>query len=681
MLLAVAIIALLEWMAWPFLRWPAERALSGMLGREVTVGDHFGIRFLGSLRTHMDRLAIGPPRPGSGSSEEPRDLLRATGLELAVPYATLLSLARGSPSREGPDAAPPRRPYITALAADRLELVLARDAAGHANWRFRPARPEDDRPLVLPAFGRLDLREGDIRIDDAPGQLNVQVNIRQTGEAPQGAPGAASAPGMRIDATGTYRRQPVTGHARISALSALADAQAEGAAMPIQLQLRAGATKFGFSGQAQGIPHLAGADGKFDLSGESLAAVGRIFGVTLPTTAAFSMHGHARKEGEVWSAAVESLAVGQSRLNGEFRYDPGGKVPRLTGRLGGTLLALKDLGPAVGASPNRSAGGGGSRPTPDAGADASRRVLPQREFDIPSLAAMDADVNIALDAFDLGSEQLERMAPLRGRLVLEESRLSILDLVAGTSNGTVRGKVAFDARRETPRWSAELDWSGIRLERFVKTHNPTDRAASSGYVSGILAGRARLTGDGRSTARILSTLNGEMKAWVREGKISHLLVEALGLDIAQALGVMVRGDAPLVMRCAVTSIGVRDGIAVPEVALIETSDSTVQGSGTISLADERLDLVVKTAPKDISPASLRAPLHVEGNFASPDVRIEKGQIGMRVAAAAALAAITPLAALLALIDLGEEDEKACLNAVGPMRSDTPPTRAKPPRRE
>ena len=200
-------------------------------------------------------------------------------------------------------------------------------------------------------------------------------------------------------------------------------------------------------------------------------------------------------------------------------------------------------------------------------------------------------------------------------------------------------------------------------------------------MSGILAGRARLTGDGRSTARILSTLNGEMKAWVREGKISHLLVEALGLDIAQALGVMVRGDAPLVMRCAVTSIGVRDGIAVPEVALIETSDSTVQGSGTISLADERLDLVVKTAPKDISPASLRAPLHVEGNFASPDVRIEKGQIGMRVAAAAALAAITPLAALLALIDLGEEDEKACLNAVGPMRSDTPPTRAKPPRRE
>ncbi len=676
--LAVAVVALLEWMAWPFLRWPAERGLSALLKREVTIDGRFGIRFLGSLRTHMGRFVIGPPPPDSGFGEEQRDLLRATGLELAVPYATLFSLAGRKPSREDRDAAPPRRPYITALAADRVELVLARNAAGQANWRFRPARPDEDEPLVLPAFGRLNLGEGDIRIDDVPSRLKVQGNIRQTTEAPADTPGAAAVPGLQADATGTYRGQPVVGHARISALSALADAQAGDTALPIRLELRVGATQFAFTGQAKGIPHLAEADGTFRLSGASLAAVGRIFGVTLPTTASFSMHGQARKEGEVWSAAVEALAVGQSRLNGDFRYDPNGKVPRLTGRLGGTLLALKDLGPAVGASPNRSAGG--RSPAPAAAADAGRRVLPQREFDIPSLAAMDADVSIALDALDLGSDQLEKMAPLRGHLILEERQLSILDLVAGTSNGTVRGKVAFDARRETPRWTAELNWSGIQLDRFIKTRNPADRAASSGYVSGILAGRARLTGDGRSTARILATLNGELQMWVRDGKISHLLVEALGLDIAQALGVLVRGDDPLAMRCAVASVGVRNGMAVPTVALIETSDSTVQGSGSISLSDERLDLVFKTAPKDISPAALRAPLHVEGNFADPEVRLDKRPIGMRVAAAAALAAITPVAALLALIDLGEEDKQACLNAVPPLRDNAPQTRGKPPRK-
>lgn len=59
---------------------------------------------------------------------------------------------------------------------------------------------------------------------------------------------------------------------------------------------------------------------------------------------------------------------------------------------------------------------------------------------------------------------------------------------------------------------------------------------------------------------------------------------------------------------------------------------------------------------------LRAPLHIEGTFADPQVRLETAMIGLRLAAAAALATVTPVAALLALFDLDEVEKQACQKA-------------------
>ncbi|MFZ2854574.1 MAG: AsmA-like C-terminal region-containing protein [Rhodocyclaceae bacterium] len=360
---------------------------------------------------------------------------------------------------------------------------------------------------------------------------------------------------------------------------------------------------------------LAAAVRTYDDAGPSLAAVGDVIGVTLPSTAAFVMHGNAQKDGALWSANIRELSIGDSRLNGDFRYDPTRRVPELSGRLGGTRLALPDLGTA----------------------------------------------------------QLEKLAPLKARVVLENRVLALKDIVAHSADGEVRGMLSLDARQPAPLWSADLHWSGVQLERFVKPRNPNARngvragAATPGYVSGSLGGRARLHGSGRSTARMLSSLDGEAQLWVRNGRISHLLVELTGLDIAEALGMLVRGDEMLPMQCAVAGLQVREGKVWPETAVIETSDSTLSVAGVISLADERLGLVFKAQPKDKSPLTLRSPLFIEGSFAKPEVRLDKASIGTRLAAAAALAVATPLASLLALVDLGEPEKQVCQEAIQRLR--------------
>jgi uncharacterized protein involved in outer membrane biogenesis len=676
----VVLLALLEWIEWPFLRLPVESALQHALSREVTISPPFGIRFIGHLRIRAGVFAVAAAPDGPTPAGEQRDLLRASALKLSVPYATLISLLHAGGADR--DLARRERLHIGKLEVNRLEAALVRSADGRANWRFGKEDKKDSAPLALPEFGRLAIESGAILVDDALNRIHLEATVKaHEGSTASGV--AEGAAGLEVNARGTYHDQNLTFRLRSDGLLRLAETGANAPLAPLRLEARVGASELDFDGSARDLMHLARVDGQFRLAGRSLAAVGAVVGITLPTTAAFSMRGRVLKEGMVWSAAIGELSVGRSRLNGDFRYDPTRRVPKLTGQLGGARLSLPDLGPAVGAENAASRGAHSEKiasrdlaarnsaadakdPAAPAPAPAAERVLPQRDFDIPSLAAMDADVAVALDQFDWGTAQLETMAPMRARLVLDNRLLTLKDIVARTSGGELLGTLSLNARQQVPLWTADLRWSGVQLETFVKPRDVADR--SSGYLSGILGGRARLAGNGRSTAAILGTLDGDVQMWVSNGSISHFLVEVVGLDIAQALGVFVRGDAHLPMRCAVTALAVRQGKASAEVAVIETSDSTLRATGVISFADERLKLEFRAKPKDVSPMTLRAPVFVEGTFSQPQVRIEKTAIGLRVAAAAALAAVTPLAAVLALIDLGESEKRACQEAIGRVQN-------------
>ena len=644
----VAVLALGEAFEWPFLRAPLQDALTKKLQRPVQLDAPFGVRLFGSVRLRSAQLVIGPP---ADAATQP-DLVHAREVGLRVPYSTLWQLARGRNDQP---------PTIDALSVETLEAHLLRDAQGRANWHFGATPDEPNAaPPGLPRFGLLQVRSGEIHLDDAMQRLTLRASVStQEGSAPDR--GAAAPAGLRVQARGSHRGLPLTADLQASAALPLARSDrsdGSASAVPIRLDLRIGRAQLKLDGQASDALQLGGLDAAIDFSGPSLAAVGDVLGLTLPTTPAFDLRGRVRKDGSVWAADVASGRVGSSRLRGEFRYESASTPPRLTGTLGGERLALADLGPALGTP----AGGATDRA-------AAGRVLPQREFDIPSLQRMDADVALRLDRLDLGTAQIESLAPLQGRVRLQGGVLSVQELLARTASGTLRGEITLDARgQQMPQWRADLRWGGIELERFVKARN--DNAASAttaqrapGYVSGTLGGSANVSGRGRSIAAVMATLDGKAGLWVRDGSVSHLLIELSGIDIAESLGVLVKGDQRLPLRCAVTQWSLRDGIARPDAALIDTQDTTLLINGELSFAKETLALVVTAQPHDVSLFSLRAPVRIIGRFADPQVQLDKSRIGLRLIGAAALAALAPPAALLALVDLGEDDRQQCAEAV------------------
>ena len=650
----VLALALCEALGWRFLRDPLQSRLSTALQREVRCGPTFRLHLLGSVRLTCSEVFLGSPEGQPvllDEQKKPRPLLRATDVRVAVPYSSLMALRRG----EGLEAVD-----ITALTVQELEANLAQAEDGRANFKFGPPKApkpeaEEKEPIPLPRFGELQVCQGRLRMEDALHDFRVDGQL----STQEGSAGGANA-GLRAQATGRWRDQPL--QARLEAggvLPLVGGANAQ--PVPIKLHLEAAQTLVDLDGRVADLMSLRALEADFRVKGASLAGAGGFLSLTLPTTGPFEMRGKVSKKEALWHAAVASFTVGSSRLRGEFDFDTSAKPPRLAGTLAGERLALSDLAPALGGA----AQGEGTAGKGEQAAKPRGRVLPDKEFDLPTLGAMQADVRVDLANADLGTGALENFRPLQGRILLKDRVLTLQDLVARTAGGEMRGSVALDSRPKQPLWKADLRWSDVQLERFVKPRNPTDgehrgnEQPAPGYISGILGGQAKLQGAGRSTAAMLGSLDGGLDLWIRRGELSHLVIEALGLDVAQALGVVLSGDKRLPLNCAVVRVQVQDGLVRPQAAVFDTSDTTIVAEGQVSLAQERMDLTLAARPKDFSPLSLRSPVHVEGTFAQPEVRLEKGRLALKLGAAAALAFVNPLAAVLPLMDMGEKDKAGC----------------------
>jgi uncharacterized protein involved in outer membrane biogenesis len=687
---------------WPFLRLPLQNAMQRATGVPVALD--------GSFRTHLlwrPRLSAEHLNIGAGAGVSAPHLLDARQLHLGWRWADLWRWRQGGELR------------LRELRAAVLDAHLLRDAQGRASWQLGAPDPEvgtaqetQRSAQVLPRLERLLVEQGLIVIDDGPLDTELRIEV-QGGEAGSGDPaatavaplgsgaspaanpgaGARASPmrpsGYRASVKGRYQALPLDLQLHSGGLLPLVEDAQTGSTPLVALRVegRAGAAVVFFDGQAgalMGQPRLQGA---FRMGGPSLGRVAEPLGVTLPQTPAFDLRGQLEHEAGVWQIHADQATIGSSRLRGDFRYDTRQQPPQLSGSLSGSRLALADLGPAVGvpeAAPSgaNTAAAAAGRPRPD-------RVLPQREFDLPSLRHMNADVQVAIAELDFGGDSVASMGQLVTHLLLERGVLRLRDLGAEVAGGRLAGSMRLDSTADAARWAVDLRLDGVDLAGWLpalrtdvgEAAQRTDRPAGArdttaprpqrlrkdrkqarqggdqpvqAYVTGTLNAGIRATGAGRSTAQILGSLNGQADLLLSEGTLSHLATEVLGLDVAQALGVLVRGDRPLPLRCARVELSVRNGLVQTRQAVLDNADSTVRVAAQLNLRDESIALRAVARPKDVSLLSLRAPVTVSGTLANPQLGIDGKRLAGRLLGAAALAAaVGPLAALLPLVDPGD----------------------------
>ena len=614
----LGVLGIGEAMGWPWLAVPLQSLLSKRLERKVTLladtlpdapeQPGFSLRLLGGIRLYAPTLEIAAP----AWSQAPYTL-QARQVSLLLRYVDVWRALQGERLR------------VQSFMASQLDGTVERLADGRASWSIAPQAAAPAPPLLA----HLRVNQGSVRLRDALSELELQIKLSLVDLQPEVAT-------LRADAVGRFRGFPVTGELAATGPMPWQAAGVANVASTLTMKAQIGRANFSLDGSVNDFAGWQGLNGRFTLKGPSLAAVGDALRVTLPTTAAFSSRGRLARQGSVWRVVVDEATIGASHLSAAVSYDTAPALPMLAGRIGGTHLAMVDLGPVVGvvAAPGV----------------AKAKVLPVRPFDLASLRRMNANLLLDINEVDMNTRVLEPLRPLRVHLVLDGGVLRLNQIDARTADGRLFGDAQLDGRADIATWRADLKWQAVRLERWIHLAR-TDTAPP--WISGRLNGGAVLQGQGRSTADILASLQGKVHAELREGSVSHLAIEVAGLDLAEGLGLLIKGDDALAVPCAVADLEASGGVLRPRLVVLDTKDSVVWIDGSLSLKNETLDLRAIVAPKDFSPLTLRTPLRVRGSFAQPEVTVQKDALGRKLGASVLLGLLNPLAALIPLIDPGD----------------------------
>lgn len=615
--------ALGELAGWPFLHGPLAQQIARLTGAPVTLEGPFRAQLLVDPGIAVESVTIG-----AGPAVDVPHLLQAERLVIRWRWHDLWRARLGGTLR------------LKVLQADQIDAHLVRLANGDSSWALARSQSQNKATgaAELPQIEHLLLRTGQITYRDERQAINLQAHITQSSE-----PGTALP--WRARASGRYHGTVVDLEAQAGAdLPLLWQTESDSPLTPLRLSGQLGSTQLRFDGATGALWAGQGMRGALTLRGASLRTSGQPLGLTLPDTPPYRLQGRIAREGAVWSIVTNDATVGSSALTAAMQLDTATAPPALSGHLGGRRLALADLGPAIGAD----------RAPRDAG-----RVLPDERFDLPSLAQMDANVRVDLAQLDFGTPKLAPISDLQLHLTLASSRLRLSELHARIADGLLTGSTRLQADQHPPRWDAALRLTEVDLQRWIRALNKDAASARDGvpaYLSGTLNARVSLSGEGNSVAEFLGSASGRLEMGVVDGQISQLVTEALGLDAAQALGLLIAGDQPLRLNCARAEAVIQRGVLKTRHAVLDNADSTLHIQGGADLGSEALRLRVVAEPKDFSPLSLRSPLNLTGSFKQPLVTVEAGGLLARAAGALVLGALAPPAALLAFIDTGATPE-------------------------
>ncbi|KGM57433.1 membrane protein [Lysobacter arseniciresistens ZS79] len=621
-MLALAIVVLVLLWDWNWFKGPIERQVEARTGREFEIGGDLDVDLGWVPVITADGLAFGNA-DWAGTPV----MASARRLELALAIKPLF---------RGEVLIPDIR-----LSAPRLNLETGEHGG---NWNF--GEPGSDTDVE---FRRVWIDDGKLAFVDAANDTDIKVDVA-TAKAEDGATdGDGRAPPIVVEGGGRWQGNAFSLEGEAESPLEL---QNPDSPYRIDARARAGDTRAHARGTLLDPLRLRDFDLQLALGGSNLADLYPLLGIALPDTPPYRLDGHFTRDGTTWFYNDFNGTVGDSDLGGDANVDTGGPRPYLRADLHSSRLDFDDLAGFVGGAPDT---GGSESTNPELAAkaaqeQASGRVLPDTPYQLDKLQAMDADVRLRAARINSPSLPLDDMD---AHLYLENGLLRLDPLNFGVAGGDIRSTIRMDARESPIRTRADVNASGLDLSSLL----PKVELAQNAI--GRVGGHVQLAGTGNSVAAMLGSSNGEVAVGMGSGRISNLLMEMAGIDLAEIIKFKLTEDRLIPVRCAFGDFKVDDGLMTVRSLAFDTTDTILIGEGTISLKDERLDLVIKPRPKDRSLFAFRAPLLVDGSFANPDLRPDMGRIGLRAAIALTLGNIAPPAALLATLELGPGEDASC----------------------
>ncbi|KAG8153103.1 AsmA family protein [Burkholderia catarinensis] len=472
--------------------------------------------------------------------------------------------------------------------------------------------------------------------------------------APAKPSGPTYAFGLKVD--GRYKNVPISGTGKVGGVLAVEDTTRP---FPLQADVKAGDTRLAIVGTLTDPMHLAAIDMRLWLQGTSMSHLYQLTGITLPDTPPYATEGRLignfKRNASTFRYENFNGRVGGSDLEGTLTYAQREPRPKLSGELVSNLLQFSDLAPVIGAdtAASKAKRGDTTRQPPD-------RVLPVETFRTDRWRAIDTDVKFTGRKL-IKSANLP-ITNLYTHILLQDGVLTLEPLQFGVAGGTLATTAHLDGSRTPLKGRFTVAARHLKLKQLF----PTQKVMQSAF--GEINGDASLSATGNSPAALAATSTGEVKALITDGRISRLLMEAAGLNVANVVYEKLFGNRDVNINCAAIDFVATDGILDPKVFALDTDDALINVDGPVNLRDESIDLKIHPHTKGFRIFSLRSPLYAKGTFKNPKVGVDAGALALRAGAMIGLGLINPFAALIPLIAPSNNRDVPCSELFGQMKA-------------
>ncbi|KAF0164170.1 MAG: AsmA protein [Rhodocyclaceae bacterium] len=631
-LLAPVVLAalLIAIFGWNWLRGPIERMTTEQTGRVLAINGDLTVKFGWPLpRIRADAVSFANP---VWAME--KQMVVADAVEVSIHLPQLLL----------------RNIVLPEVRLERPIVFLEQAGDGRRNWLLDLNQQDEGARIRI---DRLTLDRGRLGYDDTGQKTRIRAELSTSGAPPAAA-------GVSFTAQGQYKGMPLKAHGNGGPVLGLRD---EATPYPLQTEFTVGHTAVKADGTITSLLKFSAVDMRVAVRGDSLAKLFPLLGIAFPETRAYATEGHLLHQAYTWRYEKFSGRIGGSDIAGTLQVDTGGKRPAMKGDLASKVLDIADLGPLIGARPGSVEAAKQAAPaaTPTAApTPVLARVLPDMPFKTDRWDSVDAEVTLKAKTFRHAKEL--PLEDLVAHLSLRDSVLTLDPLDFGVAGGQLNAVISLDGRSDPIQAHAKVKARKILLSRLF----PTSELGKTSI--GQVNGNFDLTGKGNSVRQMLARSSGKVELVVAGGMISKLMMEKAGLHLWEILELKMAGDKLVKLRCAVAGFDVKQGNMQANALIFDTEVTTIIGTGSIDLGDEKLDLTLNQKTKYTSPLALRSPIYVRGSFARPVVEVDKGRVAARALGALALGLVNPLLTLIPLIDAGPGQDSDCGQLVRDARA-------------
>jgi uncharacterized protein involved in outer membrane biogenesis len=606
-----------------FLKGTFERVATSLLQRKVSVDSGFELYFNPiEIRFAADGLHVANPIWASKP-----DLFSATHVDADI---APLSLIFG-------------RRHMRSLNMTNGAIDAEWDAAHVTNtWTF--GSNTNGKPFELPIIDRASLSASTVRFKDPRLRFLADLSLHSIASRNARIGGA-----VRLDGHGRLRDTPFT----LTGALQSPDATVARGRNQLTLKVRAAENIIDIAGNLPSLADVENVPLAVRARGKDVDDLLRIIDVVVPETRAYVLKATLIKSGTDYSFSNMSGRFGDSDIAGKFTVHDRQTRVRLDAVLFSRSLDIIDAAPFIGYSPDIVAEKGAIAAAAETGA-APANLIPNAPIPVERMQSFDATLHYRIGAIR------SRHLPISNvdlNLSLDHGMLKLDPLRFAMSKGEVIATMAFNARVHPVRATYDIRLTPTPMGSLLSGFG----VAESG-TTGTIHGRMELQGVGDTLHDSLSSANGRIAFIIPAGTLSQRNVQLSELDIgvfAQRL-FQHKLKEPVAINCGLVAFTVRNGTAAADPILIDTEKNVIAGNGSFNFRNEAIDLSVKADGKKFSLFSGQSPIRLGGRFSSPSINPLSPALIGRAGAAVALGVVgTPVASMLAFVDLGGGKAAAC----------------------